>query len=118
MRPGGVAGCGGGEAWRGPGTKRAGASRAELALILSQAQAADDREVARPVLGAQVVQEARALADHHQEAAPAGMVLLVGAQVLGQPGDALGEQGDLYFRRAGVVGLAPVRIDDFRFAVL
>src|SRR5262249_37350513 len=60
--------------------------------LLSQAEAADDREVPSAVLVAQVVEQARALADHHEEAAPGGVVLLVGAQVLGELGDALGEQ--------------------------
>src|SRR5205085_848926 len=43
---------------------------------------------------------------------------LVRAQVLGESGDALSQQRDLHLGRAGVVGLAPIRIDDFRFAVL
>ena len=45
------------------------------------------------------------------------VVLLVGAQMLGELVDARGQQGDLDFGRAGVFGFAPVLIDDFGFAL-
>src|SRR5262249_30707909 len=45
---------------------------------LPQAELADDVQVPAPVLVAQVGQQAGPLAHHHQEAAPAGVVLLVG----------------------------------------
>src|SRR5205823_14323115 len=86
--------------------------------LLPQAQPADDRQVSVPVLVAKVGQQAGPLADHLQEAAPAGVVLLVRAQMLGELGDPSCEQSDLHFRRARVAGLAPILVNDLRLAVL
>src|SRR5580692_10516708 len=50
----------------------------------------------------QVLKQALTLMDLHQQASPARVILLMGLQVLGQVGDALGQNGNLYFRRPGV----------------
>ena len=50
----------------------------------------------------EVVEQAAALADHHQQAAARVVVLLVRLEVLGQVGDALGQDRDLHLRRTGV----------------
>src|SRR5713226_1668380 len=89
-----------------------------LRMLLSQTQLADDRQVAIAVGSAQIGQQAGPLADHHEQAAPAGVVLLVRAQVLGQLGDSRREQSDLHFRRAGVGGFTPKLVNDLRLAVL
>src|SRR5436190_24383002 len=96
-------------------TVRAGRGRARL---LAQTQPADDGQIAVAVLLAKVGEQAGPLADHLQQAAPAGVILLVLAHVLVQLVDASGEQRDLHFRRAGVTLLAPELVDDFQLAVL
>ena len=58
--------------------------------------------IALDVVAAEVLQQAPALADQHQQAAPGVMVLLVAAQVLGELVDARRQQGHLHLGRAGV----------------
>src|SRR5438128_778066 len=67
---------------------------------------------------AQVAEQAGPLADHHQQAAPRSVVLLVRAHVLVQLINASREQSDLHFRRSGVVGITAELVDDLRLAVL
>ena len=68
----------------------------------AQSELFDQRLVAAFVLALQIVEQAAALR-HQSEQATAGMiVLLVVLEVLGQVLDALGQNGDLYFRRPGV----------------
>src|SRR5579884_2399562 len=97
---------------RGPGTPHAGRG------LLAQAELADDGEVTAAVPVAQIGEQAGALADHFEEAAPAGVVLLVLPHVLGQLVDACREQRDLHFRRAGVTALPPELVNNLRLAVL
>src|SRR5690606_6611842 len=78
----------------------------------TQAQFLDQRLVPLGILAMQVVEQAAAAVDHHEQAATAVVVLLVGLEVLGELGDAGGEQGDLDFRGTGVVGAALVFFDD------
>src|SRR5213592_1919265 len=61
----------------------------------AQAELANQRAVALEVLLLQVVEQAPALADQHEQAAARMVVLLVVAQVLREVVDALGEQRDL-----------------------
>src|SRR3546814_7515341 len=68
--------------------------------------------VARGILAMQVIEQAAAAVDHLQQTTTAVVVVLVGLEVLGQVHDAGGEQGDLDFRRAGVVVAALVFVDD------
>ena len=60
-----------------------------LAFVTCAAQPTDDRQIAAAVLVAKVGQQAGPLADHLQQAAPAGVVLLVRAHVLVQLVDAM-----------------------------
>src|SRR5690606_15687933 len=78
----------------------------------TQAQFLDQCLVALGILAVQVVEQAAATVDHHQQATTAVVVLLVGLEVLGELGDAGGEQGDLDFGGTGVVGAALVFFDD------
>src|SRR5574343_513020 len=80
--------------------------------LLAQAQLLDQCSVTLSVLALQVGQQALALVDHLQQTAAAMVVLGVGLEVRGQLVDAGGQQGDLDFRRAGVVGTAGVGGDD------
>src|SRR5262249_22038406 len=78
----------------------------------------DDCGVAVAIMLAQVVEQARPLADHHEQAAARRVVLLVRAHVLVQLVDAGREQRDLHFRRPGIFGIAAELVDDLRLAVL
>src|SRR5438105_4909813 len=64
--------------------------------LAAQAEPADNGAVTLDVLLHQVVEKAAALADHHQQAAPAVMVLLVRLEVVRQLKDARGQQRDLH----------------------
>src|SRR5690606_15594338 len=79
----------------------------------TQAELFDQALVALVVLALEIVEQAATLVDQLQQATAAVVVLLVGLEVLGQLHDARGEQGDLDFRRAGIVGAALVVGDDF-----
>src|SRR4051812_26399555 len=71
-------------------------------LLAPQTEFGDDRPVALDVVLADVVEQASAPTDEHQESPPAVMVLLVDLQVLGEVVDAIGQQCDLHLRRARV----------------
>src|SRR5699024_1340390 len=80
--------------------------------LSTQTEAFDERAVALDVGVAQVAEQAAALSDEEQQAAAAVVVVLVGLEVFGQVGDALGEQRDLDLRRAGVAFAGRVLGDD------
>src|SRR6185312_10764543 len=68
----------------------------------AQAQARDQRLVPLGILGLDIVEQTAPFR-HHLDHAPAGMIVLhVVLEMLGEIGDALGEDGDLDFRRTGV----------------
>ena len=77
-----------------------------------QAEGCDEASVALHVLTAQVVEEPAALADHHQQAAPAVVVVLVLPQVLGEVVDPLGQDGHLDLGGSGVSIVLAVFGDD------
>ena len=83
-----------------------------FSFLLAKAEPGDDGNVAGPIDVAQVIEQPGALADHHQQTAPARMVLLVRAQMLSQIRDALREQRDLDLWRAGVAVVDGVPLDD------
>ena len=70
--------------------------------LLADAQLADYVAVAVRVVRLQVVQQAAALADEHQKAAPRGVILLVSLEMLSQLANAHTQDRNLDFRRAGV----------------
>src|SRR5262249_25146805 len=70
--------------------------------LLADAEGIDEPTIAVDVLRLQVVEEPAPLDDQLEEAAARVMVLRVDLEVLGQVRDALGQQRDLHFRRAGV----------------
>ena len=82
-----------------------------ITVLLADAQLGDDGSVAVDVLLGQVVEQAAALADHHEKAAAGVIVVLVGAQVLGELLDAVGEDGDLDLGGAGIALVGRVLSD-------
>src|SRR5260370_28292728 len=85
---------------------------------LAQAQLADQREITIAILAAKVIEQTRPLADHHEQAAPADVVLLLCPEILCQLGNTPSEQSHLHFRRARIGLLSPVLIDDLGLAFL
>jgi len=71
-------------------------NRAFAKILVAQFQFLRDRLVAAEIRGLQIIQQAAALANHHQESAPRAVVLFVGLQMLGQMVDALRQQGNLH----------------------
>lgn len=95
-------------------------SPAECGVVksLPDAQLADQRTVPADVAGTQIVEQAAALANQHQQAAARVEVLRVDLEVLGQLLDALGEQCDLHFGRTGVAIARLELLDDFGLDLL
>jgi len=87
-------------------------------ISFPQAELVNDREVSIAVGGAQVVQQTVARADHLEQAAPTGVVLLVIAHVVGQLINARRQKGNLDFGRARVGFLAAELTLDLGFAFL
>src|ERR1043165_9191593 len=85
--------------------------------LLTDVQLVGQGAVLVHVLRADVLEQLLALGDHQQQPAAAVVVLLVALEVLGQVVDALGEQGDLHGRRAGVLLGAAEILDDLRLAL-
>src|SRR5687768_13465803 len=81
-------------------------------LSAPESEALDDFLVLRWLGGLEVIQKLAALVHEFHEPATRGMVALVRAEVFTESIDALGEQGNLDFRRAGVVGGALELRDD------
>src|SRR4029078_10107397 len=98
---------------------RYGRSRRPSARLSSAADAEllDYARVALLVLALHVSERLAARAHHLQEAAARMVVFLVRLEVLGEVVDALGEDGDLHFRRAGIVGLGSIVFDERSFAL-
>jgi len=73
-----------------------------LFRLLTDTQLADYIPVAVRVMRLQVVQQAAALADEHQEPAPRRVILLMSLEMLSQLADAHTQDRNLNFRRTGV----------------
>src|SRR5262245_40212135 len=86
--------------------------------LLAQPKTADDAQISLAVLVAQIGQETGALADHPQQPAAAGVVLLVCAQVLRQLLDASRQQRHLHFGGPSVHLSAAVLANDLGLALL
>src|SRR6185436_483343 len=86
-------------------TKKAARGRGlERRVLAPESQALDDLLILGRLGGLQVVEELAALVHELHQPATRRMVTLVCAEVVAETVDTLGEQGDLDFRRAGVVG--------------
>ena len=108
-------GCGGpgraGRATRGRAPRPAG-------VYLRMPSSANQLRVAVGVLALQVVEQAAALADELQQAAPGMVILDVGLEVFREVVDALAEERDLNFRGAGVGVVRAVGADHFSLTLV
>jgi len=82
--------------------------------LLADSEPLNNRFIPLRVVPLQVVEQTATLADHHEEAATGGMVLLVRTEVFGKLSNALAQQSDLHFRAAGVRCVGLVLFDDVR----
>src|SRR5918995_1976996 len=89
-----------------------GPGRETLVSSAADAELLDQRAVARLVLLLHVVEKRAALGNHLQEATPGMVVLGVGLEVVGEVVDALGQDGDLDLRRAGIAGFVRMFLDE------
>src|SRR5579875_1984260 len=70
--------------------------------LFAQTELADDFAIPIGVVRLEIVKQATALADQHQQPAARSMVLRVGLEVLGQFADALAQNRYLHLRASGV----------------
>src|SRR5690349_10811528 len=80
--------------------------------LLPETQLPDQVEITLLVLAAEIIQQRAALVDQHQKAAPAVVVLGVALEMLGQVGDAFGEDRDLDLGRTGVALALAMLLDE------
>jgi hypothetical protein len=71
-------------------------NRAFAKILVAQFQFLRDRLVTAQVRGLQVIQQAAALANHHQQPAARAVILFVGLKMLGQMVDPLRQQRNLH----------------------
>jgi hypothetical protein len=83
--------------------------------LIPQAQFLDDLPVTVDIRALQVIEEAATLSDHLEEATATVVILLVGAEVVRQIVDALGEQRNLNASRATVGLMRPELLDGGAF---
>ena len=86
-------------------------------LLLANTEFVDYVLITLGIVVFEVVQQATTLADHHQETAAGGVILLVRFEVVGQFPDAFAQHRDLDLRAAGVVIVGAVPGDDVLFAL-
>src|SRR5690606_25578198 len=91
--------------------------RGRICALAAQTQLFDDRLVAGDIAVLQIVEQPAALTDHLQKALARVVVFLVGLEVLGQVGDALGEDRNLNFRRTSVALALRVVFNERGFAL-
>lgn len=82
-------------------------------FLLSETELLNDGAVAIDVLLLEIVQKIAALTYHLKKTAARVVVVVVEFQVLGEVGNSLGENGDLYLGRACVTLVCCVSLDDF-----
>jgi len=83
--------------------------------LTADAEALNDLYVPFGTAGLQVIQQPAAARYEYEQSAAAVVILLVGLEVIGQQHDSLAQQGNLYFRRAGVRLMDTVRRDYLGF---
>ena len=71
--------------------------------LVAQLELLGDCRVPFHVRVMKIIQQAAALADHHQQPATRAVVFFVALQMFGQMVDTLGEQRDLHVRGTGVL---------------
>ena len=76
--------------------------------LFADAMFLNDGFVAFGIRLSQVIEQAATPAHHHEKTAPGGMVLLMRLEMLGQLANPRAQDGNLNFRRAGIMLVSPV----------
>src|SRR5262245_28248282 len=85
--------------------------------LLADLQPGNQIDVAGRIPATDIVQQSSPPADQHQQATPAGMVLDVLLQVIGQLVDSLRQNGDLHIGRTGVSLRTTVILNELRLPI-
>jgi hypothetical protein len=85
--------------------------------LFAQSQTADGLTVTRNVVLAQVCKQAAPLTHHLQKSTARMMILPIGAKVIGQLRDPLGQKRNLHFRRSGIRLMSAKLCDNFVLAI-
>ena len=93
-------------------------SALHLLCLFADSELVDDRPVPLVVRFLEVVEKTAAAADELEKPAAAVVILRVSLEMLREIGDAIGEERDLYFRRARVPLMGSVAPDQLRFLFL
>src|SRR5262245_34472608 len=99
---------------RAPADAAVGISRSRSGDLLTDAERLDHGAIAVDVLGLEIVQEATALADQHEQAATRMVILRVHLEVLGEIRNTFRKQRDVNFGRPGITGLPREFLHDCR----
>jgi hypothetical protein len=91
--------------------KKSGIGDPLVKNLLADAEFLNNGFVALGIVSLQIIQQATALADQHEQAASGGMVLFVRLEMLRQLTDALAQKRNLDFRTARVGLVRTVRVD-------
>jgi hypothetical protein len=83
--------------------------------LLADAESLNNGLIALGIVSLQVIEQATALANQHEQAASGAMVFLVRLEMLGQLTNALAQQRNLDFRTARVGLVRTVRVDNGLF---
>ena len=93
-------------------------NRASLVDVVADTEFLDEGAVLLDVALLDVLQEVTTLTDEMAQATAGGMVLLVGLEVLGELGDAVGQDGNLNLGRSGVVLVLAKLLDELGLLLL
>src|SRR2546426_5049274 len=86
-------------------------SNEKAGRLLAQAKTVNNLAVPIRVAAVEIVQQAAALIDHHDQSAPGCVVFHMGLEMRGQIIDPLAEKRDLHFGRACVLDMSPELFD-------
>ncbi len=85
-------------------------------LLVADAEFGDQPCVAGVIFSFQITKQSLASSDEFEKTEARGVVFFVLFEVIGQIVDAIGQKGDLYFRRTGIVLTASEFLDDFELS--
>jgi hypothetical protein len=81
-----------------PSTRQAVTGGKPIPGLSAQSKIFDNRSIPVYIFVFHIIEQTAAAADQHQQPSPRMMVLLVDLEMLGEIGNAMGQQGGLNFR--------------------
>ncbi len=80
-------------------------------ILVSKAELLNHALVAARIVGLQIIEQAAAFANQHEQSATRPVVFLMGLEMFGKVADAFAQKGNLHFRAAGIIGVGRVLIN-------